>query len=202
MYIPIFSKDLENFLNKKVALIGKIINIKEERKYIDILLLDPFGYFTARSFEPREFEIFSSVIILGKVKEFKGQKYVVANYFLKLSQREEIFWRSRHLYLYKKLSKSKRLAKKETEKEDTELKNKEEIYIEKEKKDLLPIGGKGSRNMVIKAIKELDTGDGVSTEQLVDYLGIDKNSVEKIVEELLIMGEIYEVSPNKFKVVE
>jgi len=195
MYIPIFSKDVNNFLNKKVSVIGKIVDIKEERKYIDFVLLDPFGYIIARSFEPQDIDLFSSVIILGKVREFKGNRYIAINYITKFNQEEEIFWRKRHLDIYKKLS-TKKIFKKEKEEGKKTPKEEEKEIIK------TPKSNKELRNIIIKAIKELDKGDGVTIDQIAEYLDIDKSVVEKVVEELLLIGEIYEVSLGKLKVVE
>jgi len=196
MYYPIFSKDIERFLGRPVILIGKVIDIKAFKKYIDIQLLDPSGYCIVRSFEPIDIPIFSSVLIAGTVREFKGEKYVALKYYSILSPEEEIFWRAKHLSMYKKIIVS--AISKITSKSLSNTEKEEKILAEEISTSIK--SGKNIRNMIIEAIEKLDKGDGVSIDAIVDYTGLDRETVEKVIEELLAIGEIYEVSLGKLKI--
>ncbi|HIP90192.1 MAG TPA: hypothetical protein EYH22_01425 [Candidatus Nanopusillus sp.] len=195
MYYPIFSRDIEKFLGKPVTLIGKVIKMKVFKKYIDIQLLDPSGYCIVRSFESIDIPIFSSVLIVGTVREFKGKKYVALKYYSVLSPEEEIFWRINHLFMYKKINIGT-ISKRN-------LKNtnsiREEIVTSTES-SIINKSGKKIRNMVIEAIDKLDRGSGVSIEDITAYTGLDRKIVERVIEELLAIGEIYEVSLGKLKI--
>ena len=196
MYYPIFSRDIERFLGKPITLIGKVINIKAFKKYIDIQLLDPSGYCIVRSFEPINIPIFSSVLIVGTVREFKGEKYVALKYYSILSPEEEIFWRSEHLFIYKKIIAS--TAPKITSKTVSSTKKEEKILGGEIPTSIK--SGKNIRNIIIEAIERLDKGDGASIDAIIEYTRLDRKTVEKVIEELLAIGEIYEVSLGKLKI--
>lgn len=182
-FIPILSKDLEKFLEKNVVLIGKIVSVNYERKYTKVILLDKYGYVACLIFEPINIEEFKTAIILGKVRKFKEDIAVYARRIIFIDGKEEIFWRKRFLDLLKR--KNKRKVEK--------VEKKEKIFIEENDDEKL-------RNKILEIIKDLDEGNGVSLQTLLDILNIDEDKLKIIIEDLMMRGEIYESSPNRYKV--
>jgi len=171
-------------------LIGKVIDILNERKYIKLKCLDLKGYFEVILYEPINIDRFSTVIILGKIREFQGGKYVYAKRVIKLENvKDEIFWRKlfiKEIYKrYKKKEKKELKREKETKKEVK--------YEIEEIKDI--------RKDILKFIKDSDRGDGVSFDEIREFFEINPEELKKYIEDLLATGEIYEVSPNKYKAI-
>jgi len=189
-YKAILSFEIEKNLEKNVALIGKVIDILNERKYIKLKCLDLRGYFEVILYEPINIDKFSTVIILGKVREFQGGKYVYAKRVIKLENvKDEIFWRK--LFIKEIHKRYKKKEKKELKKEKEV---KEEIKYEIEEiKDI--------RKDILKFIKDSDKGDGVSFDEIREFFEINPEELKKYIEDLLAAGEIYEVSPNKYKAI-
>ncbi|MGB9674930.1 MAG: OB-fold nucleic acid binding domain-containing protein, partial [Nanopusillaceae archaeon] len=82
MYRPIFSKDLKEYENKKVSVLGKVVNIEEEKKLIRLKLLDPFGYIDVVLFEYYEVKPFDTVIVLGNVSKDNNENYYILGKYL------------------------------------------------------------------------------------------------------------------------
>ncbi len=95
-------------------------------------------------------------------------------------------------------------AKKEDEKitvETIEIENKDEISEVKEEinQSLENLGQKVQLNELIREkIKELDQGNGVAIEELIDLL--NNSETEKAIERMLEMGEIFQNLPGKVKI--
>jgi len=193
-YKTILSKEIGEYLEKNVALIGKVIDIYNERKYIRIKCLDAKGYFEVILYEPLNIDKFSTVIVLGKVREFQGGKYVYAKRIIRLENvKDEIFWRKLFVKeLYRRIKKSKKVEKKIK----VEEKVKEEEFVEKELVEVRDI-----RMEILKFIRDTDRGDGVSFDEIREFFDIDSEKLKKYIEDLLAAGEIYEVSPNKYKTI-
>jgi len=93
MYLPIFSKDLKNYKDKKVCLIGKVIDIQEEKKVIRLKLLDAFGFFDVVLFDVYNIKLFDTLLILGNVSKYNNNFSVIAKYLSILNGDDEILWR-------------------------------------------------------------------------------------------------------------
>jgi len=189
-YKAILSFEIGDNLEKNVALIGKVIDILNERKYIKLKCLDLKGYFEVILYEPINIDKFSTVIILGKVREFQGGKYVYAKRVIKVENiKDEIFWRK--LFIKEIYKRHKKKEKKELKKEK-EIKKEIKYKIE-EIKDI--------RKDILKFIRDSDKGDGVSFDEIREFFEINPEELKKYIEDLLAAGEIYEVSPNKYKAI-
>jgi len=185
-YKAILSHEIEKSLEKNVALIGKVIDILNERKYIRLKCLDAKGYFEVILYEPINIEKFSTVIILGKVREFKGEKYVYAKRVIKIENiKDEILWRK---FFIKEISKKYKRKEKKEKIREKEVKN--------EISDIKDI-----RRDILKFIRDSDKGDGVPFDEIKEFFDINDEELKRYIEDLLAAGEIYEVSPNKYKAI-
>ncbi|MFP3284017.1 MAG: OB-fold nucleic acid binding domain-containing protein [Candidatus Nanopusillus acidilobi] len=204
MYLPIFSKDLKNYKDKKVSLIGKVIDIQEEKKLIRLKLLDTFGFFDVVLFDIYNIKLFDTLLILGKVSEYNNNFSVIARYVSILNEDDEIIWRK---FFIKKMKRSKKKSNKENrmeEKDSSENNEKEkevkkEIYKE-EYEEELPEEVK-LRKQILEFIRDNDKGDGVSLKDIEDFFDISEEKLLNIIKDLLSAGEIYESSPEKYKVI-
>jgi RPA family protein len=191
MYLPVFSKDLKNYKDKKVCLIGKVIDIQEEKKLIRIKLLDTFGFFDVILFDVYNIKLFDTLLILGKVSEYNNNFSVIARYISVLNEDDEILWRK---FFIKKIKRNIKKNNKEDEM-DEENKKEEKIYYEE-----LPEEAK-LRKQILEFIRDNDKGDGVSLKDIENFFDINEEKLLNIIKDLLSSGEIYESSPEKYKVI-
>ncbi|MFP3284239.1 MAG: hypothetical protein RXO65_02230 [Candidatus Nanopusillus acidilobi] len=204
MYLPIFSKDLKNYKDKKVCLIGKVIDIQEEKKVIRLKLLDTFGFFDVVLFDVYNIKLFDTLLILGNVSEYNNNFSVVAKYLSILNGDDEILWRKFFIKKIKKnIKKNNKENKMDEEKDnvDDNVKEKDvkkEIYEEYDEE--LPEEVK-LRKQILEFIRDNDKGDGVSFKDIKDFFDISEEKLSNIIKDLLSSGEIYESSPEKYKVI-
>ena len=191
MYLPIFSKDLKNYRDRKVCLIGKVIDIQEEKKVIRLKLLDTFGFFDVVLFDVYNIKLFDTLLILGNVSEYNNNFSVIARYLIILNGDDEILWRK---FLIKKIKKNIKKNNKEN-KMDEEKDKEEKIYDEE-----LPEEVK-LRKQILGFIRDNDKGDGVSLKDIGNFFDISEEKLLNIIMDLLSSGEIYESSPEKYKVI-
>ncbi len=190
MYIPIFSKDIEKFENKKVSVIGKVIDIQEEKKLLRVKIIDPFGYINVVFFEYFDIKIFDTLIILGKVSNYDNGFYIIGKYFTKLKEKDEIFWRKIFIKKNKK-RKKENINMKEDKEEDRKIDYLKDIEDEDIK----------LRKEILDFIRNNDKGEGVSYEEILNFFGLSEEKISNILKDLLSSGEIYESSPNKYKII-
>jgi len=204
MYLPIFSKDLKNYKDKKVSLIGKVIDIQEEKKLIRLKLLDTFGFFDVVLFDIYNIKLFDTLLILGKVSEYNNNFSVTARYVSILNEDDEIIWRKFFIKKMKRNIKKNNKENKMEEKdsgEDNEKEKEVKKEIDKEEyEEELPEEVK-LRKQILEFIRNNDKGDGVSLKDIEDFFDISEEKLSNIIMDLLSAGEIYESSPEKYKVI-
>ncbi|MEM4958489.1 MAG: hypothetical protein QXX12_01270 [Nanopusillaceae archaeon] len=194
-YKAIFSDEIEKNKENFVVLIGKVLEIYNERKYIKINCIDSKGYFSIISYDPIDFDKFSTILVLGKVKEFNSQYFVYSKRIIVLKDLEdEILWKK---FFIKEISKRRIKEYRRSEKsyEDTgKYQTSKNIEILEDKNIKI-------KKEILEFIKENDKGNGVSFEEIKNYFKISEDLLKKYIEDLLAIGEIYEFSPNKYKAI-
>jgi len=197
------SKDLNNLIGKKVVLIGKVIDIVNEKKFIKIKLLDKYGYIDLISFEYFDIKLFDTVMVIGLVKTFNNETYVkvidIINFY---SIDDELFWRKAFINKYKKRMKSKKIVSRKKVDNNAEEKtnNEEKIFYDQdailyENKEIL------LRKKILDFIRNFGEKDGVSFEDILKNFDIGEEKLYNIIKELLSAGEIYEVSQGRYKAI-
>lgn len=194
-YKVIFSDEINLNKNNLVALIGKVLEIYNERKYIKINCIDSKGYFSIISYDPIDIDKFSTIIVLGKIREFNNQLFVYSKKIIVLKDLEdEITWRK---FFIKEIIKRK--DKKYRESENT-IKTKNNIQ-KKYNLDIIEDKEIRIKKEILEFIKETDKGEGVSFEDIKKYFDLPEEELKRYIEDLLSIGEIYESSPNKYKAI-
>jgi hypothetical protein len=205
MYLPIFSKDIKNYKDKKVCLIGKVIDIQEEKKLIRLKLLDTFGFFDVVLFDIYNIKLFDTLLILGNVSEYNNNFSVIARYVSILNEDDEIIWRKFFIKKMKRNIKKNNKENKMEEKDNSEEDNEKEKEVKKETykeeyEEELPEEVK-LRKQILEFIRNNDKGDGVSLKDIENFFDISEEKLSNIIMDLLSAGEIYESSPEKYKVI-
>jgi len=205
MYLPIFSKDLKNYKDRKVCLIGKVIDIQEDKKVIRLKLLDTFGFFDVVLFDVYNIKLFDTLLVLGNVSEYNNNFSVIARYLSILNGDDEILWRK---FFIKKIKKNIKKNNKENKMDEEKQSNKDNAEEKEVKKEIykeeydeeLPEEVK-LRKQILEFIRDNDKGDGVSLKDIENFFDISEEKLSNIIMDLLSSGEIYESSPEKYKVI-
>ena len=172
-YLEINGKEIS-----RINLMGVVVQKSDFNNYNTLIIDDGTGKISARIFESNvlfnQIEISDAVLIIGRPREFSNEKYVL----IELIKKIDLLW-----------AKVRKL-------ELGEMKDKNSLSENKPIKEELVTS---STNQIVKLIKELDQGHGVSIE---DISSKDIEDIDKIIDMLLKEGDIFEVKPGKLKVLE
>ncbi|MBI2662203.1 hypothetical protein HYX11_01980 [Candidatus Woesearchaeota archaeon] len=169
----------------------------------NLLIDDGSGRIITRSFEENKtihtLNIGDVIIIIGKLRAFNQEKYISPEIIKRIYP---LWLKLRSLELKEKFSNAEYPQKENTAKETNmsleitaqENKNNKEIIMEEtiQEEPLLPF------QKIIKLIKELDCGDGVLIEEIIEKSPLNKT--ENILEKMLQNGDIFQNNPGKVKV--
>lgn len=179
------------FQNKKISrvnIIGVVILKPISDQQNMIVVDDGTDQIEVRTFENdfnfNQFEIGGIVNIIGRIREFSNNRYIVPEIIKKTND-------FKMLELRKKELKVEELKFKKFKIEETPAKVEEEIIEDK----VLPVYEK-----IINEIKKLDKGDGASIQEVLINTNLIKR--EEVITELFQKGGIFEISPGKVKILE
>lgn len=175
-WIPNFIKTVYGEINR-ANIIGIVVSIINEKEFV---IDDGTDNILVRSFDKSfPVNIGETVLIIGRPRQYETIKYIFPEIVKRVSK-EWLKFRKRELEFLKK----------------------EGIIIPKINS---PLEEKSSENRVniyekiISLIKSLDNGEGVYKSEII--LNCGENSEEHL-NHLVEEGELYEISPGKYKVLE
>lgn len=169
----------------RVNIIATLIDKPElKASNFTAIIDDGTGRISLRSFEGgyifSKAEIGDIVLVIGKVREFNKEKYIIPEI---LKEINNFGWIN--------------LRKKELSGVNETTNDAESINMEFKHHN----GVDSNVNAEIcSLVKRLDSGDGVDTEDIIKASGI--SAVESIIKNLLESGDIFEIRPGKLKVLE
>ena len=171
----------------RINMIGTIIDklFTETQEYQNITVDDGSGNISVRSFENKgifnDFNIGESILIIGRPREFGNEKYIIPEIIKIIDNKEWI--ELRKLELFTSLShKQKKEQPFTIDVYDLE----EDIVVED--------------NNIFVLIKKLDQGDGADFNEIVEKA--NNQEAEKIINNMIKQGELFEIKPGKIKVLE
>jgi RPA family protein len=168
----------------RVNLIGVVVDkpIGENVSQQNILVDDGSANISLRLFEDNKlFEninLGDPILIIGRPREFGTERYIVPEIIRKIENSNWIKLRKLELG-----NKEEKVEEKKIEVYDT---NEEEVIEED--------------GDIISLIKKLDKGDGADFNEIVEKCG--KENGEKIINNMIKIGELFEIKPGKIKVLE
>lgn len=171
----------------RANVMGVVVTIPDNAN--SIFVDDGSDKIEVRSFENnnvfKDITIGDIVLIIGRPREFNAEIYINSEIIKKISNKGWLEFRKKEILLRNINTpdiKEEKAPKKEAEEEAKE----ETSEIIDEIEDTL------------MKIKELDAGQGCDVQELVS-----KNpKAEEIIEQLLLKGEIFEITPGKVKILE
>lgn len=199
----------------RASICGTVVDkyINSSSTYGFLVVMDETGSIRCKFFLDNiskidEFDVGDVVYIIGKVKKFNDEISINVEIARKVDEKFEIYHKLR---VIKNILKKDRIIQEILKEVDTE--NFEEIKeiimskyeideeqlraIMKNKKDAVDY-----KSVVLKLIRELDEGEGVLIGKIFENVRLDEQEIEKILDELLEEGKLYEPKPGIVKVVE
>jgi len=173
---------LNNVNISRVNIISTIVDKSGRTGYSGAVIDDGTGRILLKSFENTDvfsiLNIGDVVLIVGRIREFNNERYIVPEILKKL---DNTLWMAA-----RKIELKTREYGNESQKENTKTAD----YV----------GEEAVNDDVYSLIKKLDIGDGASVEDILSKF--NGNEAENIINRLLKNGNIFEVRPGKLKVLE
>ncbi|AEF95607.1 winged helix-turn-helix transcriptional regulator [Methanotorris igneus] len=204
---------LEGHKIHRVRILGEVKNIN----IMKIISFEVDGvlvrYFGDKDLDIKEGDL---VDVIGRVREHEGTKYIALEIVKKRNDDKEKWRELRNLEIEKTRKYLKYKEKDEKEEIEDELEDElfgtenvdetsedkdveeeilESIYGDTENEEV--IKNEGIKDKILELIRE---NEGISLDEICDMLNMDEDEVYEIIQELIDEGEIYEPSPNKFKI--
>jgi len=172
--------EIHNQEVSRINVIGVVVQKSELNNYKTLTIEDGTGKIYARVFENNllldKIDVSDVVLIIGRPREFSNEKYIL----IEVIRKTDPSWaKVRELELGKNVEENNKSSDSDNNIEE----------------DIVP----SSTNKIVKLIKELDKGEGVSIEEISSK---DIEDIDKRIDILLREGDIFEIKPGKLKVLE
>lgn len=166
----------------RVNIIGAIIDVNDNNGIRNVSIDDGTGKISIREFDKKtDVAVGEVVLLIGRVRRYGNEIYLTPEIIKKnINRKWSLVW--------------KKLTLQNTGKEQIE--EKEENIIEKKIEEEHP-KTISFVEQVLEKIKELDSGDGANYQEIVKFA-----KEEKIISNLLLQGDIFEIKPGKLKVLD
>ena len=144
-----------------------------------------------------DIEIGETVLLVGKVREYNSQVYIVPEIIKPLSSPEWVELRKKELSrLYgEREVRVQETPKPEEKKEESP--QQDEIKVEE-----VSMSGNSDRQKILNIIENLDKTEGSDLIEVIQESKLDEESANILIQELLKEGEIFEIKPGKLKIIE
>lgn len=208
-----YVKDDNNSLNyikttngniSRINIIGIVVSKEISPNVGTIVIDDSTSSITIRNFDSSNkldnIQIGNIVIVIGRLRIYENEKYIIPEIIRPLRNKNWLILRKKELEIKNDTPLSKviktypeqKIIKKEQIK--TEPQNiKQELPSKKPNADI-----SNPYEKILNLVKSLDTGFGVSFEEIIMNSGI--NNCEEVIQNLIEEGEIFEVRPGILKV--
>jgi len=191
----------------RVNIVGVVIDkfISEDGNYASLTLEDGTESIRVKGFREKvslleEIKKGDTVLVVGKVKEYNGEKYVN----LELASKVDVNYETlRKLELAKELESWKMLVEKV--RKDLKAMPEEEVKRRYGLEDDVIEAIRESKveadykTKLLEIISKLDEGDGVEISKLFEVVSLPESTVEKVLDELITEGLVYQPTPSKLK---
>ena len=173
---------INDIVVSRVNLIATVVyKTEEEQNPNNVMIDDGTGKIILKTFEAflpfSKIDVGDMVLVIGKIREFKNEKYIIPEILKKL-----------HNSLWNNV--------RQFELKDLALVEQKEEKLEEVVENILPTS---SENIYL-LIKEIDAGDGVDIDDIIKKSGLD--DAESVINRLLENGDIFEIKPGRVKVLE
>lgn len=210
----------------RVHLLATVVNtfISTDNKYAFIVVDDGSGIIRAKAFQ--DTKIISDikrgdvVDFVGKVREYNQERYLIPELVKKVSDQNIETLRKLEILKFLKDWKQKRtlvfsgrrecssleelrmkLAEKGISADEVEsILETEQLEEESGEQKAESVDNASARDVVLKIVAELDKGDGVDYQAIIQAVGLPESVAENAINELLSEGSCFEPRAGKIKV--
>ncbi|MFP4403386.1 MAG: hypothetical protein ACOC3X_01115 [Nanoarchaeota archaeon] len=184
---------VETVSGKKVSrinVLGSVVSEVTTEGGNSFLFDDGSDNITIRSFEEfkTDIKLGDILLIIGRPREFSNEFYILPEIIKKIEKDKEKWIELRKIELN---------SYDDEKKVETIKKEEEEKSINQEEKDDVKLN---SFDLVLNVIKELDKDDdGAEIEAIIEKVGLDRETTENVINNLLMDGEAFEIKPGRLK---
>ena len=190
----------------RVNVIGAVVSLDEQQVVID----DGSAKIVLRTFDDSasfgDVDIGSVVLVIGKVREYNDEKYIIPEIIRQIDDPAWVKVRQKELEIIEKQPKVMLKQQEETVVEEDIVKS-DIDYHKKPGLDSSPeeIQDTGQQedtpaDKIYRIIRDIDTGKGAAIEEIIQASG--DLDAEKIINNFLIEGDVFEISPGRVKILE
>lgn len=171
----------------RVNIIGTIVFKSIDRfEYETLIIDDGTGRIFTRSYEKNSqvnyLNVGDIIMVIGRPREFNNENYIISDIIKKVTEPKWILVRKLELEILKKRN-------------DNNIKNQNTGLTEFPQQEHAQ-----NSTDIYNLIKELDTGNGVPIEDIINKSGLEET--EKIINNLIKNGDIFEIKAGILKVLE
>ncbi len=194
-----------NFMDKKISRINVVATVVQvlknnEKQYAFLTIDDSSGQIRVKTWSESiqlldNINIGDTILLIGRIREYNNEIYIVPEIVKKVNALWEI---ERRL----ELSKDTENGIEKQKITEIQIKNSEKYIgdnaalVTEEKVQAPPETLKGK---IINLIEKLDKEDGADIIEVINQSNLEKSKVDKVIEDLIKQGEIYQIGPNKLK---
>ena len=189
----------------RVNLVGTVVDkfLSDDGSYGSLTVDDGTEAIRVKGFREQaafvdSVEIGDIVLVVGKVKEYAGERYVNCEIVKRVDANYESL---RKLEIAQLVQQQKKLV--ESIRKDMRTMSKEEIKekygLDEEILQVLQESEVDYKPQLLEIIESIDKGDGVEVSKIFEIVSLPENIVEKTLDELISEGYVYEPKPGKIK---
>ena len=188
--------------NKKIIrvnIIATVVQISKstEKQYISIIIDDTSGQIRIKTWNEdtallNDLNVADTILLIGRVREYNQEIYITPEI---VKQVDPLFELQRKLELMQDLNLKENPLIKETE--NTYSENNAAATLITEERIQQPI--EQLKRKVINIIEKLDKDNGADMLDIIKESKLEKLLLDKVIEELIKQGDIYQIAQNKLK---
>jgi len=186
--------------DKKVSRVNIIANVitnyeNEEGDYISVTIDDGSSSIQIKAWKEdvkllKGLEVGETILLIARVREYNGEKYLTPEIIKKLDKPEWIMYRKKELTKeYGDL-----IKKTENTKEGPTIKAPVEEEVVDDSKT------ENDRQKILNIIETQATEEGMDKLKIIKESNLDEQTADGIIQSLLMEGEIFEIKPGKIKI--
>jgi len=192
--------------DKKISRVNIIANIitvykSEDGTYATVTIDDGSGNIQVKTWK-EDTKIFEKVdvgdfiLLIGRVREYNGEKYLVPEIIRKLDNSEWLSFRRKELaklYGEKEISIQTPVKKVESPVEQQPIMIQEESVVDDPSSE-------GDRQKILNIIEKLSSVEGADKLEIIKESNVGEDKANEIIHGLIRDGEIFEIKPGKVKI--
>lgn len=194
--------ETNNLKISRVNVIAHIVDkfVKPDNSYISLTLDDGSGKLSVKAWKEDvallDYHVGELLLVVGKIKDFNNQFYLVPEVVTKLDN--PLWAKLRNLELKKMYGEAQIHVAQERVQETPRVQEEEFTMQVIEEKVTNEVSG-NKRQKLLDMIEQLDTNNGADQQIVISQSGIEQGEAQKLLDNLIKEGEIFEIHPGKLR---